>query len=128
MAAALGAFAILAGSQPAAASHLRDPFFAYGFGYDQQDADCQEIHNHVHCFGPRFRRFPTDRFWSDQESFTSCDEARNILRQSGWHKVRVVSCGSRNHVFSVRKAGKHYRIKISARSGGIRFVTPYSTN
>ena len=116
----LGVFALIGMQQPAAADHRQyrgDRFF----GYDSNsDADCQEIHGRVVCFGPRFRRFDEDNSYVGDDDYTNCDEAKDIVREEGFRKVRLIACGGRYHVFSARRDGIRYQVKVNRRSGELR--------
>jgi hypothetical protein len=66
-----------------------------------------------HCFGPE-RDFRVDWLYR-----VSCSEARDILEDRGFQKIRTVACGGRYHSFKARWKGKVYRLAVSRSSGNI---------
>ena len=54
----------------------------------------------------------------------SCNEARWMLRDRGYHDIRINSCGGHYYVFIARRHHQTYVIKVSSRSGEIRSVRP----
>ena len=49
----------------------------------------------------------------------SCEEGRDGVRDSGFRKVRVVSCDGRRYTYKGRRNGNPYVIRVSRRSGEI---------
>lgn len=49
----------------------------------------------------------------------SCEEGRDYVRDSGFRKVRAISCGGKRYTYRGRRDGNPYIIKVSRRSGEI---------
>jgi len=49
----------------------------------------------------------------------SCAQARRILLARGYRKVRAHDCKGRVYGFSARRHGRSYKLRVSARTGGI---------
>ena len=54
----------------------------------------------------------------------SCRQARHILRDRGFHRIRVRNCQGRRYVFKARRGGDWWVIKVSSRSGRILKARP----
>ncbi len=49
----------------------------------------------------------------------SCDEGREQVRDSGFRKVRAISCNGKRYTYQARRNGNQYIVKVSRRSGDI---------
>jgi hypothetical protein len=49
----------------------------------------------------------------------SCDEGGDQVRESGFYKVRALSCDGKRYTYKGRRDGIKYIIKVSRRSGDI---------
>ena len=67
-------------------------------------------------YDPYFRRHPRVYYRYNR---VTCGEARNILRDRGFHRIRSRDCGGSTYVFTAVKRGHVYRVAISSRSGAI---------
>jgi hypothetical protein len=65
------------------------------------------------CFGPD-RDLLVDRLYR-----YSCSEAREILLDRGFSRVKTVSCNGANFRFSARWKGKIYALRVSRSTGDI---------
>lgn len=65
------------------------------------------------CFGPD-RDFLVDRLYR-----YSCSEAREILLDRGFSRVKTVSCNGMNFRFSARWKGEIYALRVSRSTGDI---------
>lgn len=54
----------------------------------------------------------------------SCREARQIVREEGFRRVRTESCGGKYHRFIGFQDGEPYLIRVRSRNGAIRSVDP----
>ena len=97
---------------------------------------CNEQYDPYHCGGydPYPRRefydpYPRREFYDPYQPMydynsISCDEARGMLSERGYHDIRTNSCGGHYYVFIARKHHQAFVIKVSARSGEIRSIRP----
>jgi hypothetical protein len=62
--------------------------------------------------------------WREEElGFrVSCDEARGIVRDRGYRKIRISNCGVRSHQFTGWRDGNRYLIKINGYNGNIASI------
>lgn len=49
----------------------------------------------------------------------SCDEGREQVRDSGFHRVRALNCDGRRYTYRARKNGTPVIVQVSRRSGEI---------
>jgi hypothetical protein len=49
----------------------------------------------------------------------SCEEGRDQVRESGFYKVRALSCDGKRYTYKGRRDGTKYIIKVSRRNGDI---------
>ena len=75
-------------------------------------------------YPPAYDPYPPAYDSYDPYDRVSCDEARWMLSDQGYHDIRVNSCGGRYYVFIARKHHQAFVIKVSSRSGEIRSVRP----
>jgi hypothetical protein len=69
---------------------------------------------------PRPRRHHYEDYEPVYESYgISCEEGRDGVRDSGFYKVRVISCDGRRYTYKGRRNGNPYVIRVSRRSGEI---------
>jgi hypothetical protein len=59
------------------------------------------------------------RYEEPRDYGISCDEGREQVRESGFHRVRAVSCNGRRYTYRARRDGAPYIIRVSRRSGEI---------
>jgi hypothetical protein len=96
---------------------------------------CYDRYDPFHCgdygYYPRYE--PRHEFYDpyppaydpyDAYDRVSCDEARWMLRDRGYHDIRTNSCDGRYYVFIARKHHGTFVIKVSSRSGEIRSIRP----
>jgi hypothetical protein len=68
---------------------------------------------------PRHRRYRPRYEEEPRDYGISCDEGREQVRDSGFRKVRALSCDGRRYTYRARKHGTPYIVKVSRRSGEI---------
>jgi hypothetical protein len=69
-----------------------------------------------HCgFGVGFR----DDSW-ERLNYITCDEARRILSDRGYTKIKTVKCKGVLFVFTARWKGASYELKVDRSSGDLR--------
>lgn len=116
--AALAAVLLAGVSGTAEAKRLNKPYFAfedYPFG-----EHCMRFGSHLHCSGPNFGRpGPHDPGYAFTHRL-SCDEARFRVRERGFKKVVAKDCSGKSYVFTGRKNGHRYAIKINAHTGRMK--------
>jgi hypothetical protein len=66
-----------------------------------------------------FARHNDDDFW-DRWNFITCNEAREILADRDYSKIKTVSCKGTLYVFKARWKGKSYELKVARRNGALR--------
>jgi hypothetical protein len=49
----------------------------------------------------------------------SCGEARSLVRDRGYYRVRRLSCGGRIHSFEAFRRGRLWLVTVHARTGNI---------
>ncbi len=49
----------------------------------------------------------------------SCEDGRDTVRSSGFHKVRAISCSGKRYTYRARQHGDTFIVKVSRRSGNI---------
>jgi hypothetical protein len=49
----------------------------------------------------------------------SCESGRDLVRDSGFRKVRAVDCSGRRYTYRARQNGDTFIVKVSRRSGNI---------
>ncbi len=49
----------------------------------------------------------------------SCEEGRDQVRESGFYKVRALSCDGKRYTYKGRRDGAKYIVKVSRRNGDI---------
>lgn len=49
----------------------------------------------------------------------SCGEARGILRDRGYNRIRTRECQGRTYTFRARKNGRNFVVYVNSRSGGV---------
>jgi hypothetical protein len=49
----------------------------------------------------------------------SCENGRDLVRDSGFRKVRAVDCSGRRYTYRARQNGDTFIVKVSRRSGNI---------
>ena len=49
----------------------------------------------------------------------SCGEARSLVRNRGYYRVRMIDCGRRVHRFSGFRRGRLWLVTVNARTGNI---------
>jgi hypothetical protein len=54
----------------------------------------------------------------------SCGEGRAILRDRGFHRVRIVECSGRTYTYFGRRHGDSFRVLLNSRNGRIVGVNP----
>ena len=54
----------------------------------------------------------------------SCRRARHILRDRGFRRIRVHNCEGRRYVFTARRGGDSWIVKVSSRTGRILRARP----
>jgi hypothetical protein len=69
-----------------------------------------------HCFGPD-RDLLVDRLYR-----VTCAEARDIVEDRGYSRVKTLSCGGVNYKFRALREGKAYVIRVSRRTGAFTSV------
>lgn len=52
----------------------------------------------------------------------SCRQARRIVRNRGFYRVRTIRCGGYNYVFHAKKRGLWWRMNIKATTGSMYAV------
>jgi hypothetical protein len=69
-----------------------------------------------HCFGPD-RDLLVDRLYR-----VTCAEAKDIVEDRGYSRVKTLSCGGVNYKFRALRGGKAYVIRVSRRTGAFTSV------
>lgn len=67
---------------------------------------------------------PPRYHYPDYYGRVSCREARQIVREEGFRRVRTESCGGKYHRFIGYRYGEPYLIKVRSRTGEIRSIDP----
>lgn len=49
----------------------------------------------------------------------SCDDGRDAVRSSGFHKVRALSCSGKRFTYKARRHGDTFIVKVSRRNGNV---------
>ena len=62
---------------------------------------------------------PYDDDYEYRRRRISCGEARSLVRDRGYIRVRNVSCGGRVHAFKAFRRGTLWLVTVNARSGNI---------
>jgi hypothetical protein len=60
---------------------------------------------------------PYDEDYSYRRRRVSCPEARRIVRDHGYRRVRTLRCGERRHTFEGFRRGRLWVLTVSARTG-----------
>ena len=66
-----------------------------------------------------FARHSNTDFW-DRWNVTTCAEAREILSDRGYTRIKTVSCKGTLYVFKARWKGKSYELKVARSNGALR--------
>ncbi len=69
-------------------------------------------YGHRHYYRPHLRRR------------ISCRQARRMLRHRGFRRIQVRDCHGRRYVFTARRDGEWWRVRMSSRSGRIVRLYP----
>ena len=54
----------------------------------------------------------------------SCWQARELVRDRGFRRVRTIECSGRNFTYAARRAGDVFRVSLNSRTGEIVSVRP----
>ena len=84
---------------------------------------CYDHYDRHNCGGNGY--FQRQGFYDRSPNFpewTSCKEAKWIVRERGFRDVRTASCGGRYHVFIAKKRGDVFEIRIYSRNGRIHSI------
>lgn len=109
-----GAAALTIGLSAFSTSAKADVFIGIGIG---QPGYCDSYYDR-RCHNPRlFNRYDDDRY----ELFyrMTCKEARWMLDERGYNRVKAKICGGRYHVFTALRKGHKLLVKVSAQNGRI---------
>jgi hypothetical protein len=116
-----GAAALTLGLSAMSSSAKADVFIGFGLG----GSDYCQSHYDRRCRG--FNRF--DRFYGyeryDLFYRMTCKEARWMLDERGYNRVKPRACGARYHVFSAIRKGLKVLVKVSAQNGRIVSVNRF---
>jgi hypothetical protein len=110
-AAAVAAVAISV-SAPAEAKTRIDLYLGGGPGYYEPSYPVYDE--------PVYRPHPP-RYYDDEPRYygISCDEGREAVSESGFRRVRALSCDGRRYTYRARRHGNLYIVTVSRRSGDI---------
>ncbi len=113
---------------PAPASAHTDVRIGIGFGYWPGGACGGHYANRYRCW-PRYRGgrwipyyYPNNYYYAPAYRGFSCREARWIVREQGFRRIRTESCG-RIHVFIGWRNGHPHLIKVRRSNGAIISVS-----
>lgn len=54
----------------------------------------------------------------------SCEDGRDMVRDSGFRKVRAINCDGKRYTYKGRRNGNPYIVRVSRRNGEIISVQP----
>jgi hypothetical protein len=75
------------------------------------------------AYPPRPRHYP--RYDDDYDRYgISCEEGRDMVRDSGFRKVRSLDCDGPRYSYRARRGGDTFIVRVSSRSGNIISVRP----
>ena len=67
--------------------------------------------------GPDYLFYPNRGWYRNQ---LTCNQARRIVRNRGYHNVSVIECRGRTYTFrAVRPNGKRVIVYVNSRTGGV---------
>lgn len=116
-AAAVAVPLMLAGSSPSTAGSNVDVRFGFGTPYYGHSA-----YPYYPYYGDVYYR---DRFYDDDDYVyrprgkMSCWQAKQLVRDRGFRRVRTVECNGRIYTFEAIRRGKVVVISVNARTGAV---------
>lgn len=72
-------------------------------------------------YEPRRPRYHAPRY---ERYGVSCDEGADIVRESGFRKVRALNCSGKRYKYQARRDGDTYIVKVSRNGGNVISVEP----
>lgn len=126
---AAGVLAAALAFLPGAASAKTNLYIGVGPGWG---GDCYDSY-YGECGYDPYRRHPRRDYYYDDDrhdyddeydrSRVSCSEAKQIVRDSGYRRVKTLSCGGKSHTFRALRRDHVYRIKVGARTGRVVVIS-----
>lgn len=109
MAAAVAATAaVIAFPQDADAKHK---------GWHDHDDDDVNVQLHFGFGAPGYYGSP--RYGYQRHNRVSCGEARGILRDRGYYRIRTRECDGRTYTFRASKNGRNFVVYVNSRNGNV---------
>jgi len=91
------------------------PYYGPGYGYG----------GYGPYYGPGYYA-PRPYYYAPRRAYRgrriSCQRAKRIVRNHGYHRVRARDCRGKQYSFTGRKRGRNYVIKMRSRTGRIYSV------
>ena len=66
-----------------------------------------------------YRAYPDEGFYPFHRRRMSCWQARQLVRDRGFNRVRAIECNGRIYTFRGMRRGHHFVIKVNARTGAV---------
>lgn len=124
--AAIGAMMAVGIAVPSADAKTR---VTIGIGDGYYDG-CRYYDAYGRCFGPD--RYVDEPYYGQPDYLydepspsygrISCEEAVGLVRDQGFRRVRILSCGGKYHVLRGIRRGALFQIAVNRKSGTIRSI------